>query len=87
MMDHQFCAKFRKELASKGIASIVTELIVSKSEKVPLKKQYLARECAKKKAFKAQVSNACKQVLPAVSAQDRIKIIELHRELTGEAYL
>lgn len=84
-MNHEFSVKFRNELTSKGIASILIELIASKSEKVPMKKQYLARECAKKKAFKAQVSAACKRVLPTVCAQEKLQIIALHRELTGES--
>ena len=84
-MNHEFCAKFRNELASKGIASILIELIASKSEKVPMKKQYLARECAKKKAFKAQVSAACRSLLPKLcTTQEKLLIIALHQELTGQ---
>ena len=84
-MNHEFSVKFRQELATKSLESILLELVVSKSEKVPLKKQYLTRECAKKKAFKAQIKDACRSLLPNIHTREKLLIIALHQELTGQS--
>jgi hypothetical protein len=57
-LDHAFCVDFREELSRNGISGVLTELLDSKSANVPGKKMYLARECGKKGAFKAQLENA-----------------------------
>lgn len=57
-LDHAFCVSFREELSRNGVAGVLTELLDSKSTNVPNKKKYLARECGKKGAFKAQLENA-----------------------------
>lgn len=54
---HEFCAKFRADLKKHGLKQVVVELLTSQSDKVPMKKQYLAREC-KKPAFAAKVEEA-----------------------------
>lgn len=56
-LSHEFCAKFRKDLKEQGLNYVIVELLTSTSEKIPLKKQYLAREC-KKPAFAAKIENA-----------------------------
>lgn len=56
-MNHEFCAKFRQDLKAHGLKYVIVELLTSNSEKVPLKKQYLAREC-KKPAFAAKIEEA-----------------------------
>ena len=55
--NHEFCAKFREDLKKHGLKYVVVELLTSQSDKVPLKKQYLAREC-KKPSFAAKVEEA-----------------------------
>ncbi len=57
-LDHNFCVDFREEISRHGISGVITELLDSKSVNVPNKKKYLARECGKKGAFKAQLENA-----------------------------
>lgn len=56
-LSHEFCAKFRKDLKAQGLKNVIVELLTSKSEKIPLKKQYLAREC-KKPSFAAKIEEA-----------------------------
>lgn len=56
-LNHEFCAKFRKDLKAQGLKNVIIELLTSKSDKVPLKKQYLAREY-KKPSFAAKVEEA-----------------------------
>ena len=60
-LTHEFCAKFRKDLKAQGLKSIVIELLTSKSDKVPLRKEYLRREC-KKPAFAAKIEAAISEV-------------------------
>ncbi|MBQ8481278.1 MAG: hypothetical protein IJ532_01935 [Alphaproteobacteria bacterium] len=60
-MNHEFCAKFRQDIKARGLQYVVVELLTSTSEKVPLKKQYLAREC-KKPAFAAKIEEAITSV-------------------------
>ena len=60
-MDHEFCSKFRKDIKKQGLKYIVVELLTSSSNKVPLKKEYLAREC-KKPAFAAKIEEALKSI-------------------------
>ena len=60
-LNHEFCAKFRRDLKEQGLARVIVELLTSTSEKVPLKKQYLAREC-KKPAFAAKINDAITSV-------------------------
>lgn len=60
-LNHEFCAKFRKDLKEHGLTQVIVELLTSTSEKVPLKKQYLAREC-KKPAFAAKIEDAITSV-------------------------
>ena len=72
-LDHAFCAKFRGEIKAYGLKQVIKDLVSSTSEKVPLRKMYLAREC-KKNAFRAQFQTACealkydRQLRPAVQA-------------------
>ena len=73
-LDHAFCAKFREDIERYGLKQVVRDLVVSTSAKVPLRKQYLARECNKKNSFKNQFVAACvelkndRQIRPAVIA-------------------
>lgn len=60
-LKHEFCAKFRRDLKERGLKYVIVELLTSNSEKVPMKKQYLAREC-KKPSFAAKVEEAIKDV-------------------------
>ena len=60
-LDHSFCTKFRQELQSYGLKQIIRDLLVSTSEKVPLRKQYLAREC-KKNSFRTQFVSVCNEL-------------------------
>lgn len=61
-LNHEFCDKFRGEIKARGLAYIVKELLTSSSAKVPLKKKYLARECAKKKKFAAAFKQVCEEI-------------------------
>ena len=80
-LNHEFCAKFRKDLKAQGLKAIVIELLTSKSEKVPLKKQYLAREC-KKPAFAAKIEAAISEVKQNNSAL-RPALNALRTEIIG----
>ena len=62
-LDHSFCAKFRADIDRYGLKQVVRDLLASKSEKVPLRKQYLARECSKKGSFRAQFENVCAELM------------------------
>lgn len=57
-LDHDFCEKFRGEIKARGLAYVVSELLNSSSDKVTLKKQYLAREC-RKSSFRGKFKEAC----------------------------
>ena len=61
-LDHSFCTKFRQELQSYGVKQVLKDLLVSTSEKVPLRKMYLARECKNKNAFRTQFVLACEEL-------------------------
>lgn len=58
-LEHEFCSKFRQEIKKSGLKQVVVELLTSQSSKVPLKKEYLAREC-KKPSFAAKIEEAMK---------------------------
>lgn len=58
-LNHDFCEKFRNEIKAHGLVYIIVEILTSSSDKVPLKKQYLARECKKTAAFKTRFQAAC----------------------------
>jgi len=60
-LTHEFSAKFRRDLKERGLKYVIVELLTSNSDKVPMKKQYLAREC-KKSSFAAKVEEAIQQV-------------------------
>ena len=60
-LNHEFSAKFRKDLKERGLKYVIVELLTSNSEKVPMKKQYLAREC-KKSSFAAKLEEAIQEV-------------------------
>ena len=60
-LTHEFCAKFRNDLNAHGLKYVIVELLTSTSEKVPLKKQYLAREC-KKSAFAAKLDKILTEI-------------------------
>lgn len=73
-LDHAFCSKYRKELKAYGLQQAVRDLLAS-TNKVELKKQYLAREAEKKESFKAEFIAACdsiicadRKLMPAVRA-------------------
>ena len=57
-LDHEFSASFREEIAGNRLKGVIAGLVDSKSDKLPLKKMYLARECRKKKSFRVQVEQA-----------------------------
>ena len=74
-LDHSFCEKFRKDIERYGLKQVICDLISSTSEKVALRKKYLARECNKKNSVKKQFVAACedlkksdRKMLPAVVA-------------------
>lgn len=80
-LDHDFCTGFRDDLKRYGLEHVVTELLTSKSDKLPLKKQYLAREC-RKKSFAAKFNEA----LATVGDNNRslrLGIIGLREEIFG----
>jgi len=81
-LNHEFCAKFRKDLKAQGLKAVVIELLTSKSEKVPLKKQYLAREC-KKPSFAAKFEEAFAAVKRDNSAL-RPALNSLRTEIIGD---
>lgn len=60
-LTHEFSAKFRQDLKARGLKYIIVDLLTSNSEKVPMKKQYLAREC-KKSSFAAKLEEAIQEV-------------------------
>lgn len=61
-LDHEFCAKFRTDLKTRGLKYVIVELLTSNSDKVGLKKLYLIRECNKKSGFAAKVEDAMTSV-------------------------
>lgn len=63
-LDHTFCSKYRKELKAYGLQQAVRDLLTS-TNKVELKKQYLAREVEKKESFKADFIAACDSIISA----------------------
>ena len=60
-LNHDFCDKFRSEIKNHGLVTVVSELIASNSDKVELKKRYIAREC-RKSAFAGKFKEACDTV-------------------------
>ena len=60
-LNHEFCAKFRTDLKTRGLQYVIVELLTSNSDKVGLKKLYLIREC-KKSGFAAKVEDAMTSV-------------------------
>ncbi len=78
-MDHDFCAKFRSEIKSHGLVTVVNELLHSSSEKIELKKMYIAREC-KKNAFAGKMVEACNAVV-ARDSRMRMPVFSLKKEL------
>ena len=64
ILDHTFCSKYRKELRAYGLQQAVRDLITS-TNKVELKKRYLAREVEKKESFKADFIAACDSIISA----------------------
>ncbi|MBQ9270860.1 MAG: hypothetical protein IJ218_01160 [Alphaproteobacteria bacterium] len=74
-LEHDFCVKFRGDIERYGLQQAIKDLVISTSQKVPLRKSYLARECKKKTSFKNQFIAACdalkksdKQIKQAVMA-------------------
>ena len=61
-LDHSFCAKYRKEIKAYGLKQAVCDLL-SSTNKVELKKKYLAREAEKKESFKAELIAACDSLI------------------------
>ena len=78
-LNHEFCQKFRAEIKSHGLVTVVSELIASNSDKVELKKLYIAREC-KKNAFAGKMVEACNAVV-ARDSRMRMPVFSLKREL------
>ena len=70
---HDFCVKFRGEIKAQGLQQVIRDLVTSTSDKVPLRKEYLTREC-KKNSFRNQFQMACetlmmdRQLKPAIRA-------------------
>ena len=80
-LNHEFCAKFRAEIKSNGLAAVISELIVSTSEKVALKKQYLAREC-RKNSFVGKFDDAV-AILVERDRRMRTPLMSLRKEIVG----
>ncbi len=78
-LDHSFCVKFREDIERYGLKQVIRDLLFSTSEKVPLRKQYLARECSKKKSFRAQFENACAEL--KIDCRLRPAIIAIQKEI------
>jgi hypothetical protein len=78
-LDHSFCVKFREDIERYGLKQVIHDLLFSTSEKVPLRKQYLARECSKKSSFRAQFENACAEL--KADRQLRPAIIAIQKEI------
>ena len=79
-LSHDFCEKLRSEIRSYGLESVVSEILKSSnSDKVELKKMYLAREC-KKNTFAGKVVEACKVVV-ARDSRMRMPVFSLKQEL------
>lgn len=78
-LDHEFCSKFRSEIKSHGLVTVVSELLASSSDKVELKKQYLVRE-SRKNAFADKLVAACDAVV-ARDSRMRMPVFSLKREL------
>lgn len=78
-LDHDFCSKFRSEIKSHGLVTVVSELLASSSDKVELKKQYLVRE-SRKNAFADKLVAACDAVV-ARDRRTRIPVAALKQEL------
>ena len=62
VLDHSFCAKYRKEIKAYGLEQAIRDLL-SSNNKVGLKKQYLAREAEKKNSFRAELIAACDSII------------------------
>ncbi|MBQ7633103.1 MAG: hypothetical protein IJS88_03210 [Alphaproteobacteria bacterium] len=80
VLDHAFCSKYRKEIKAYGLQQAIRDLLTS-TNKVELKKQYLAREVEKKESFKADFVAACdsiisadRKLMPAVRAIQKVII-------------
>ena len=61
-LDHAFCEKYRKEIKAYGLKQAICDLI-SSTNKVELKKKYLAREVEKRDTFKAELIAACDSLI------------------------
>ena len=60
MLDHSFCAKFRREIEGSRLKAVIDSLVDSKSPSLPKKKAFLARACRKQKSFMAKVEEYIK---------------------------
>ncbi|MEE6208201.1 MAG: hypothetical protein VZR95_09135 [Alphaproteobacteria bacterium] len=81
-LNHDFCAKFRAEIKNQGLVAVISELLVSSSEKVALKKKYLAREC-KKNAFAGKFTEAC-DTLVGRDRRMSFPVSTLKQEIIGQ---
>lgn len=81
-LNHDFCAKFRAEIKNQGLVAVLAELLVSTSEKVALKKKYLAREC-RKNAFAGKFNDAC-AILVERDRRMSFPVSSLKQEIIGQ---
>ncbi|MBR1825334.1 MAG: hypothetical protein IJ770_01965 [Alphaproteobacteria bacterium] len=78
-LDHTFCAKFRADIDRYGLKQVIRDILVSTSDKVPMRKQYLARECQKKANFRTQFVDACSELM--ADRQIRPAVIAIRQEI------
>lgn len=81
-LDHTFCSKFRADIERYGLKQVICDLISSTSEKVAMRKKYLARECSKKNAFKKQFVAACED-LKKTNRKIRLAVIAIQQEIVA----
>ncbi len=82
-LDHSFCAEFRQEIAQKGLAGVIKELLETKSVNAPRKRAYLARECNKKKSFKTKIEEIT-QSLKNTAPNLRPALLALRQDILGK---
>jgi len=81
-LNHDFCAKFRAEIKNQGLVAVISELLVSTSDKVALKKKYLTREC-RKSSFAGKFTEAC-DTLVGRDRRISFPVSTLKQEIIGQ---
>jgi len=78
LLNHDFCVKYRKEIKAYGLKQAVRDLL-STTNKVDLKKKFLAREAEKRESFRNELISVCNSII----CDDR-KLMPVIRSLQKE---